>query len=203
VPDAATIRSDPAQWGVAAWVLVRAVVLDGRGAQDPAVAALVAVLAPVVEAELAATAAAAAEARREGLDPGAIGADFPEEDGPVFIIGCCALVQATWTAIGDDPLAEVLDVVSPLVDRAVPGRGRDVAEALVGAFSDHYSCEQAADVELLDRLGIETSGDPLRDLVSAGVVAPGDVLQVGLEVLSELAGLCRTSAVSVLERPTT
>lgn len=199
LPDPATIRSDPAQWSVAAWVLVRAVVLDGLSVEDPAVAALLAVLAPVVEAELAAS-EAAAEARRDGLEPGAIAPDFPDEDGPVFVIGCCALVHATWTAIGDDPLAEVLDVMSPLVESAVPGRGRDVAEALVGAFSDHYSCERAADVELLERLGAETSGDPLRDLISAGVIAPEDVLWVGLEVLARLAEMCTTSSVSVLDR---
>lgn len=202
VPDPSTIRSDPVQWSVAAWVLVRAVVLDGLGVEDPAVAALLAVLAPVVEAELAASEAAAAEARRDGLEPGAIAPDFPDEDGPVFVIGCCALVHAIWTVIGDDPLAEVLDVMSPLVDSAVPGRGRDVAERLVGAFSDHYSCERAADVELLERLGAETSGDPLRDLISAGVIAPEDVLRVGLEVLAGLAELCKTSSVSILDRAT-
>lgn len=200
VPDPATIRSDPAQWSVAAWVLVRAVVVDGLGVEDPAVAALLGVLAPVVEAELAASAAAAAEARRDGLEPGAITPDFPDEDGPVFVIGCCALVHATWTAIGDDSLAEVLDVVSPLVDSALAGRGRVVAEALFRAFSEHYSCERAADIKLLERLGAETSGDPLRDLVSAGVIPPPDTLRVGLEVLARLAELCKTSSVSVLHR---
>jgi len=202
VPDPGMMRSDPVQWSVAAWVLVRAVVLDGLGVEDPAVAALLAVLAPVVEAELAASEAAAAEARRDGLEPGAIAPDFSDEDGPVFVIGCCALVHATWTAIGDDPLAEVLNVVSPLVDSALPGRGRVVAEALVGAFADHYACERAADVELLERLGADTSGDPLRDLVSAGVIAPEDVLRVGLEVLARLAELCKTNSVSVLDLAT-
>ena len=98
-------------------------VLDGLSVEDPAVAALLSVLAPVVEAELAASEAAAVEARRDGLEPGAITADFPDKDGPVFVIGCCALVHATWTAIGDDSLAEVLDVVAPLVDSALAGRG--------------------------------------------------------------------------------
>jgi len=200
VPDPATIRSDPVQWSVAAWMLVRAVVLDGLDVEDPAVAALLAVLAPVAEAELAASEAAAAEARHDGLEPGAITPDFPDEDGPVFFIGCCALVHAIWTAIGDDPLADVLDVVTPLVDSALPGRGCDVAEALVGAFSEHYSFERATDIELLERLGAETSGDPLRDLVSAGVIPPADALQVGLEVLARLAELCKTNSISVLPR---
>lgn len=199
VPDPETIRNDPDQWGVAAWVLVRAVVLDGLGVQDPAVSALVATLAPVVETELAANDAAAAEARSSGLDPGAISPDFP--DGPVWVIGCGALIQATWAVIGNDPLAEVLDMVSPLVDRAAPGRGRPVAEALVGAFADHYACEEADDLVLLGRLDNETSGDPLRDLVSAGVLPPADVLPVGLAVLSELADLCKTASASILDLP--
>lgn len=198
VPDAATIRGDPAQWSVAAWVLVRAVMLDGLGVEAPAVAALLAVLMPVAEAELAAS--EAAEARRNGREPGMTTPDFPDVDGPVFAIGCCALVHTTWTALGDDSLAEVLDVVSPLVDSALPGRGRDVAEALVGALAERYACEQAADVELLERLGAETSGDPLRDLVSAGVLEPEDVLRVGLEVLGRLAKLCTTSSASILHR---
>lgn len=200
VPDPATIRSDPAQWSVAAWVLVRAVVLDGLGVEDPAVAALLEVLAPVAQAELAAGEAAAAEARRDGLRPGAIAPELPDQDGPVFVIGCCALVHAIWTAIGDDPLEEALGVVSPLIDSAVPGRGRVVAEALAGALAEHYACEREADVELLESLGAESSGDPLRDLVSAGVVAPPDALLVGLDVLGRLAELCKTASVSVLDR---
>ncbi len=31
--------------------------------------------------------------------------DFPELDGPVFLIGACALVDAIWAAVGEDPLA--------------------------------------------------------------------------------------------------
>ena len=200
VPEAVTIRSDPAQWSVAAWVLVRAVAVDGLNVEDPAVAALLEVLTPVALAELAACEAAASEARRDGFAPGAIAPELFDDDGPVFVIGCCALVHAIWTAIGDDPLAEVLDVVSELVDGALPGRGRVVAEALARAFSEHYACERATDVELLERLGDDTSGDPLRDLVSAGVIAPTDALRVGLEVLARLAELCKTESVSVLGR---
>ena len=200
VPDSAAIRSDPAQWSVAAWVLVRAVALDGLSVDDLAVAALLEVLTPVAQAELAAGEAAAAGARRDGLAPEAIAPEIFDDDGPAFVIGCCGLVHAIWTAIGDDPLAEVLDVVSPLVDSALPGHGRVVAEALARAFSEHYACERPADVELLERLGTETSGDPLRDLVSAGVIAPADALRVGLEVLRRLAELCKTESVSVLAR---
>jgi hypothetical protein len=44
VPDPATIVSDPAQWSVAASVLVRAVVLDGLTVETPAVTVLVELL---------------------------------------------------------------------------------------------------------------------------------------------------------------
>ncbi|MST31477.1 hypothetical protein GHK86_01855 [Acidimicrobiaceae bacterium USS-CC1] len=199
VPDPAVIRADPVQWNVALSLLVRAVVLDGIAVGDPRVVALLAVLGPVVEAELLAGDVAADEARRDGLEPSAVRSDFPAGDGPVFLVGCCALVHATWTAIGNDPLPAVLGVVSEVVERAVPGRGRTVAEVLFGAFGEHYSVERSEDVELVERLGAGTSGDPLRDLVSAGVVASHDVLRVGLEVLAALAELCTSSAVSVLD----
>lgn len=201
LPDPATIASDRAQREVAAWVLVRAVVLDGPSLEDEAVAALVEALDPVVRAELAACEAAAADARRDGLGPGALAPEGFDGDGPVFVFGCCALVHAIWTAIGEDPLAEILDLLSPLLDDALPGRGRLVAEALVLAFSDHYACEREGDLEVLGRLGDETSGNPLQDLVAAGVVSPEDALGVGLELVAGLARLCMTDAVSVLDRP--
>lgn len=201
LPDPAVIASGPAQWEVAAWVLVRAVVLDGLEVDDPVVAALVGALAPVAHAELAACEAAATEARRDGLPPGAVAPEGFDPDGPVFVIGCCALVQATWAVIGEDPLHEVLDLLAPRLDGALPGRGDEIAGALLVAFSDHYACERQADLELLGRLQDETSGNPLQDLVSAGVVLPEDALRVGLEVLGRLARLCMSEAVSVLDRP--
>lgn len=201
VPDPATIAADPAQWEVAALVLIRAVVLDGLGLEDPAMAALLEALAPVVRAELAACAGAAAEARRDGPPPGTIAPEGFDGDGPVFVIGCCALIQATWTVIGEDPLQEVLDLLAPLLDGALPGRGRVVAEALLVAFSDHHACEQPGDLEVFGRLRDETSGDPIQDLVLQGVVPPEGALGVALEVLGRLAGLCMSEAVSVLDRP--
>lgn len=201
LPDPAVIAAGPAQWEVAAWVLVRAVVLDGREVDDPVVTSLVGALAAASRAELAACEAAATEARRDGLPPGAVAPEGFDGDGPVFVIGCCALVQATWALIGEDPLHEVLDLLAPCLDGALPGRGDVIAGALLVAFSDHYSCEQEADLELLGRLRDETSGNPLQDLVSAGVVLAEDALRVGLEVLGRLAGLCMSEAASVLDRP--
>ena len=77
----------------------------------------------------------------------------------------------------------------------------DHRPALLVRRHRHVVCERAADVELLERLGVETSGNPLQDLVSAGVIRPPDVLRMGLEVLARLAELCRTVSVSVLGFP--
>lgn len=188
VPDPAVVRSDPLQWEVAVRVLLRAVAVDGLGVDDPGVAALLSALAPVVAAELE------AEEGVDQLDWGEGSVAFPEEGGPAFLIGCCALVHATWTLAAAEPLA----VVALLLDDAVGGQGRVVAEVLVRAMSQHFACEGASDVELLERLGPGTSGDPLRDLVSAGLTAPRDALRAGLVVLGRLAGVCMTGASSVL-----
>ncbi len=43
-------------------------------------------------------------------------------------------------------------------------------------------------------------GDPLENLATAGAVPPGDVLPVGLTILSALAQLCRSDSASLLQR---
>jgi len=74
---------------------------------------------------------------------------------------------------------------SRVLDRAVPGlAGQVIADALVGAFAHHYRCELAGDAELLQRIGHP----------------PGDALPAGLMILSALAGFCRSSSPSVLQR---
>jgi hypothetical protein len=51
-------------------------------------------------------------------------------------LGTCALVDAVWAVVGEDPLSEVLGVLLPVLDGAVPGlEGRVVADALIGAFA--------------------------------------------------------------------
>ena len=40
----------------------------------------------------------------------------------------------------------------------------------------------------------------LARIPAAGAVPPGDVLRVGLTVLSALAGLCRSGSISILQR---
>lgn len=197
------IASDPAHWTLALFVAVRAVVLDHMALDDPALVALLQALGPVAEAELADGAAVAARAdedgiRRMGMVPG-----FPDDEGPVFCLGCSALVDAVQTVIGEDPLGEVLDVLGRHLEGVVPGVGGSViAEALVRAFAHHYGYEMPGDAEVLERLGEGGSGDPLQDLVAAGSLPARDALTAGLAVLRSFGELCGSDSVSVLGQPT-
>jgi len=179
VPDARVIAADPAHWSVATWVLVRAVILDGVPLDDPAVSGLLGVLGRFAVA---------------GFEPG-----FPAQDGPVFLLGTCALVDAIWALTGDDSLSDVLDVLAPALDDALPGEGQVIADALVRAFAYHHQCEMPGDAQVLERLGGLGSGDPLADLVAARLVTPRDSVRVGLMVLSVLAELGRSGSPSVLD----
>jgi hypothetical protein len=203
VPDAAVIAADPVQWDVAADALMRAVVYDDLGLDHPAVSTLLKALAPVAEAEVAYHEAADAAMYGSGLDGDDDEPEFPEEDGPVFAVGGCALVDAVWAVVGTDPLVGVLDVLVPVLGDAVPGLdGQLTADALIGAFATEYRCEQPGDAEVLERIK-HYGGDALRNLVAAGAVRPANVLPVGLAVLSALARLCRSDSASVLQRAAT
>jgi hypothetical protein len=209
VPDARVIAADPAHWSVATWVLVRAVILDGVPVDDPAVSGLLGVLAQFAVAEFdcgggwAAGAGAGGAGRpgdgRPGTGPAGDEPGFPEQDGPVFLLGTCALVDAILALTGDDSLSDVLDVLAPALDDALPGEGQVIADALVRAFAYHHQCEMPGDAQVLERLGDLGSGDPLADLVAAGLVTPGDSVRVALTVLSVLAELGRSGSRSVLD----
>jgi hypothetical protein len=199
VPDAAMIAADPAHWNVATNALIRAAAFDGLSIDHPVVHTLLKALAAVAEAEFAYRKTADAwfsldPSDREGPEP-----RFPELEGPVFLLGTCALVDATWAIVGEDPLSEVLDVLLPVLARTVPGLdGQVLANALIGAFAHHYRCEQPGDAELLQRVGRET-GDALENLVASGSIPPADALPVGLMILSALADFCRSGSCSVLQ----
>jgi hypothetical protein len=200
IPDAAVIAADPARWNVATDALIRAVVYDGLGLDHPAVRTLLEVLAPIAAAELAYGEAADAAMYQIGMDWDDDEPEFPEEDGPVFLLGGCALVDATWAAVGLDSISEVLGVLLPVLADAGPGLDAHVAaDALIGAFAKHYRCELPGDAELLERIG-KVQGDALVNLVRAGAVKPADVLPVGLRLLSALAHLCRSDSASLLQR---
>jgi hypothetical protein len=204
VPDAQVIAADPAHWSVATWVLVRAVILDGIPLDDPVVSGLLDVLAQFAAAEFAcggawAGGAGRASDGRAGTGPAGGEPGFAEQDGPVFLLGTCALVDAIWALTGDDSLSDVLDVLAPALDDALPGEGRVIADALIRAFAHHHQCEMPGDAQVLERLGDLGSGDPLADLVAARLVTPRDSVRVGLTVLSALAELGRSESPSVLD----
>jgi hypothetical protein len=200
IPAAAVIAADPAYWTVATNALVRAVVYDGLGLDHPAVNTLLEVLTPIAEAELAYWEAADA-ARSEGkLNLDDDKPNFPEQDGPVFILGTCVLRDAVWAAVGEDSLTDIRGVLVPALDDAVPGvDGPVAADALIGAFAHHYHSEHPGDAELLERIG-HVEADALANLVRVGAVPPSDVLPAGLTLLSELAQLCRSDSASLLQR---
>ncbi len=194
IPDAALIAADPAHWEIAVQALIRGIIFDGLGLDHPAMSALLEALAPVAQAELAFHEAADAAMYDWDEDE----PEFPEEDGPVFAIGGCALVDAVWAAVGEDPLTDVLGVMRAALADAVPGvDAQAVADALIGAFAVEYRCEQPGDAEVLERIECD-DGDVLRNLVAAEAIMPADVLPLGLTILNALARLCRTDAASVL-----
>jgi len=93
--------------------------------------------------------------------------EFPELDGTVFLLGTCALVDATWAVVGEDPLSEALAVLLPVWTSPSRGwrgggvEGRVVADALIGAFAVHYRCELPGDGDVLERTGSAVCGDAL------------------------------------------
>jgi hypothetical protein len=197
IPDAAVIAAHPGHWNVAADALVRAVVYDGLGLDHPAVRTVLEVLAPIAEAELAYGEAADAAMEQFGTDRDV--PEFPEQDGPVFLLGACALLDALWAAVGQDSLSEIRGVLLPALHDAVPGLdAQAAADALIGAFAKHYQCELPGDAELLERIG-PVQGDALVNLVRAGAVKPAGILPAGLRLLSALARLCRSNSASLLQ----
>ncbi len=202
IPDAAVIAADPAHWNVAAEALIRAVVFDGLGLDHPAVSTLLKVLAPIAEAEVAYHQAADAAMYGPGPDWDEDEPEFPEDDGPVFAVGGCALVDAVLGGGRGGPARRRPRRAAARARDAVPGLdARVAADALIAAFATEYRCELPGDAEVLERIE-HRGGDALRNLVAARAVPAADVLPVGLAVLSALAQLCRSDSASVLQRVT-
>jgi hypothetical protein len=200
IPAATVITADSAHWSVATYALIRAAAFDGLGLDHPAVGRLLEILAPIAQAELAYNEAADAAMSRPGLDWDEDLPQFPELDGPVFLLGTCALVDAFWAVVGDDSLCDVLGVLLPVLADAVPGLdGQAAADALIGAFAVHYDCDQPDNAAVMARI-TSGGGNVLENLAAAGAVPPRDVLPVGLTILSALAQLCRSDSASLLQR---
>jgi hypothetical protein len=195
VPDPMVIIADPAQWRVAADVLVRAVAFDGLRVDHPAVSMLLDTLAPIAVAEL-----------RYHQDLESVYAwdeekpEFPEMDGPVFLIGTCALGDATLAVVGEDPLDEVLDALSSALDAIVPGlEGRAVADVLTGGRVLPY-LHKLPDYVLERMQRTFAVEGALLEFTDADVVPPSDILRIGLTILSVLAEFCKTDSPSILSR---
>jgi hypothetical protein len=200
IPDAAVIAAHPAHWSVATDALIRAVVYDALGLDHPAVSTVLDVLAAIAAAELAYGEAADAAMYQIGTDWDEDEPEFPEDDGPVLHLGAFALMDATWAAVGEDPLTEIQGVLRPVLHDALPSLDpQAAADALIGAFAKHYQCNQPGDAELLERIG-PVQGNALVNLVRVGAIPSRDVLPVGLTLLSALANLCRSGSPSLLHR---
>jgi hypothetical protein len=196
IPPSVVIAEDPAHWNVAMDSLIRAIVFDGLTPGDPLVRRLVGILAPVAADELA-----YAEAMQGWNFSGALSREdppeFPELDGPVFQLGASALVDALGAVVGDGALEPVRQALLAVLDGAVPGiDGSVLADALLGAFGTDFSFERPEDRETLARIG-KSSGNPLEDLVTSGVVTRAAVLPVGLRLLAALTRVCRSGAASL------
>ena len=198
IPAATVITADSAHWSVATSALIRAVAFDGLRLDHPAVRRLLEILAPIAQAELACNEAADAAMSGHGLDWDEDLPEFPELDGPVFILGVCALVDAFWALVGDDLLGDVLGVLQPVLEDAVPGLdGQVAADALIGAFAVHYDCGQPDNAAVMAHI-TSRGGNVLENLAAAGAMPPAGILPAGLAVLSVLAKLCRSDSESVL-----
>src|SRR5216683_2787759 len=148
----------------------------------------------------------AASGGRGSQPIGGVEGGFPEDDAPVFLLGACCLVDATWAVVGLDPLRDVLDYLGPRLDAALAElnctlkpSGKMLAETLLRAAADFYRLdEEPADAETMRQLGGKCEGNPLDCLISEKAIEPADVLTIGLAVLATLADLCRTAEASVL-----
>ena len=81
--------------------------------------------------------------------------EFPELDGPVFLLGTCALVDAFGAVVGDDLLGDVLGVLLPALEDAVPGLDGQVA-----APGDRQDVGQRQLARLVDEQGAHTGRHP-------------------------------------------
>src|SRR6266568_2344296 len=202
IPSAEAFAADSGHWDIAVSALIRAVVLDRVPITDPLVTKVIRLLGPAVDAEVQ----YAASGGRGSQPIGGVEGGFPEDDAPVFLLGACCLVDATWAVVGLDPLRDVLEYLGPRLDAALAElnctlkpSGKMLAGTLLRAAADFYRLdEEPADAETMRQLGGKCEGNPLDCLISEKAIEPADVLTIGLAVLATLADLCRTAEASVL-----
>jgi hypothetical protein len=204
IPSAEAFAADSGHWNIAVSALIRAVILDRVLVTDPSVTKVVRLLGPAVDAEVR---YAASDSR--GSQPiGGVEGGFPEDDAPLFLLGTCCLVDATWAVVGLDPLQGVLDYLGPRLDAALAElncalkpSGKVLAETLLRSAADFYRFDQEpADAETMRQLGGKSEGNPLDCLITEKAIEPAEALTIGLAVLVTLADLCRTAEASVRVR---
>jgi hypothetical protein len=201
IPSAEAFAADSGNWDAAVSALIRAVVLDGVPISDPLVTKVIQLLGPAIDAEIEYAEADGRGSWFFGRDEG----EFPEDDGPIFLLGGYCLVDATWAVVGLDPLRGILDVLGPRLDAAVAElncrlkpTGKMLAEALIRGAASYYQLdEDPADAETMRQLGGKSVGNSLEHLIIEKEIEPADVLTIGLAILTTLADLCRTSEASV------
>jgi hypothetical protein len=197
VPDRMVIITQSAQWRMAATVIVRAVVFDGVQVDHPAVSSLLGMLAPIAKEELE-YGQDLEDWYRSGRDEEK--PEFPEDDAPVFLIGTCALGEATEAVVGEDPLDEVIAALSPALNGIIPGLdGRAVADVLTGGRATPYVCD-LPDYVLKRMRHSFSAGGALLELADSRAVPPGDILRVGLTILSRIAELCKSDSPSIIRK---
>jgi hypothetical protein len=102
--------------------------------------------------------------------------------------------------VGEDPLGEVLAVLSPALDGAVPGLEDPVAaDVLIDGRATRYQGE-LPDYVLKRMRHAFVVGGALQELAYDRAVPPRDILRVGLTILSVPAELCRSDSASILRR---
>ena len=202
IPSAEAFAADSGHWNIAVSALIRAVVLDLVPVADPSVTKVIRLLGPAVDAEVQYAAAGG-----RGSQPiGSVEGGFPEDDAPVFLLGACCLVDATWAVVGLDPLRDVLDYLEPRLDASLAEldctlkpSGKVLAESLLRAAADFYRLDaEPADAETMRQLGGKSESNPLDCLITQKAIEPAEALIIGLAVLATLADLCRTAEASVL-----
>ncbi|MGH3284307.1 MAG: hypothetical protein ACRDPD_06425, partial [Streptosporangiaceae bacterium] len=162
IPSAEAFAADPGHWDIAISALIRAVVLDRVPVTDPLVTGVIRLLGPAVDAEVR----YAASGGRGSQPIGGVEGGFPEDDAPVFLLGACCLVDATWAVVGLDPLRDILDYLGPRLDAALAElnctlkpSGKMLAETLLRAAADFYRLdEDPADAETMRQLGGKSEG---------------------------------------------
>jgi len=201
IPSAEAFAADSGHWAIAVSALIRAVVLDRAPVSDPSVTKVIRLLGPAVDAE----AQYAASGGRGSQPIGGVEGGFPEDDAPLFLLGACCHVDATWAVVGLDPLRDVLDYLGPRLDAALAElnctlkpSGKVLAETLIRAAADFYRLDRdPADAETMRQLGGKSESNPLDCLIREKAIEPAEALTIGLAVLATLADLCRTAEASI------